>query len=76
MLALPGPVFLALAYRLSAYQGVMAARAAEQEAESPPGPQEPPPGRAAPAAQVTPRAVLQNDAAFAGIFSFGHAAIH
>ena len=71
MLSLPGPVFFALAYRLSAYQGVMAARAAEQEAESPPGPQEPPPRRAAPAEQVTPKAVLQTDSAFKGIFSFG-----
>ena len=26
MLSLPGPVFFAFAYRLSAYQGVMAAR--------------------------------------------------
>jgi hypothetical protein len=71
MLALPGPVFFSLAYRLSAYQGVMAARAAEQEADSPSGPQEPPPRRAAPAEQVTPKVVLQTDAAFRGVFSFG-----
>ena len=71
MLALPGPVFFALAYRLSAYQGVMAARAAEQEQESTSGPQEPPPRRAVPAEQVTPKVVLQTDSAFRGIFSFG-----
>jgi hypothetical protein len=71
MLALPGPVFFAFAYRMSAYQGVMAARAAEQEAESPSGPQEPPPRRTAPAEQVTPKVVLQTDSAFRGVFSFG-----
>ena len=37
MLALPGPVFFSLAYRLSAYQGVMALRAAEQEQDDAPG---------------------------------------
>jgi hypothetical protein len=73
MLALPGPVFFALAYRMSAYQGVMAARAAEQEAEQSPQPHAQPERRAAPAEQVTPRAVLQTDAAFAGIFSFSEA---
>lgn len=71
MLSLPGPVFFSLAYRLSAYQGVMALRAAEQEPETAPGPQEPPPRRAAPVEQVTPKAVLQHDAAFKGVFSFG-----
>ena len=72
MLALPGPVFFALAGRLSAYQGVMAARAAEQEAETGPTPQGHAEPRApAPADAPTPRAVLQNDAAFKGIFSFG-----
>lgn len=76
MLALPGPTFFALAYRLSAYQGVMALRAAEQEAESAPSsPEAPQPHPQAPE-QVTPRAVLESDAAFRGIFSFGHARIH
>jgi hypothetical protein len=73
MLALPGPVFFALAYRMSAYQGVMAARSAEQEADESPTPQAQPERRTAPPEQVTPRAVLQNDSAFAGIFSFGSA---
>ena len=73
MLALPGPVFFALAYRLSAYQGVMAARAAEQEDGDPPEPQAQPQRRAQASEQVTPRAVLQHDAAFAGIFSFSEA---
>ena len=73
MLSLPGPVFFALAYRLSAYQGVMALRAAEQEAEESPEPQAQAQRRAAPSEQVTPKAVLQNDAAFAGIFSFSEA---
>jgi hypothetical protein len=71
MLALPGPTWLALAYRLSAYQGVMALRAAEQDREDAPGAPGAPPGRAEAPEQVTPKAVLQNDAAFAGIFSFG-----
>jgi hypothetical protein len=71
MLSLPGPVFFSLAYRLSAYQGVMAARAAEQEDGEAPGPQEPPPRRTAPAEQVTPKVVLQTDSAFRGVFSFG-----
>ena len=76
MLALPGPVFFAFAYRMSAYQGVMAARAAEQEDDGPRAAQEPPPRRTAPDEQVTPKVVLQTDAAFKGIFSFGHAAIY
>ena len=71
MLSLPGPVFFSLAERLYLYPGVMAARAEEQEAESPSGPQEPPPRRAPPAEQVTPKVVLQTDSAFKGIFSFG-----
>jgi hypothetical protein len=72
--SLPGPVFFALAHRLSAYRGVMALRAAEQEAETAPDVPGPPPGRAEAPEQVTPKAVLQNDAAFAGIFSFGEMA--
>jgi hypothetical protein len=69
MLSLPGPVFFALAYRLSAYQGVMAARAAERE-DAPEAPGEPERRTALPE-QVTPRVVLQTDPAFKGIFSFG-----
>jgi len=76
MLSLPGPVFFAFAYRLSAYQGVMAARAAEQERDDAPEAPGQPEGRMAPVEQVTPRVVLQTDPAFKGIFSFGHAAIH
>ena len=71
MLALPGPVFFSLAYRLSAYQGVMALRAAEQEQEDAPDAPGAPQRRMPPPEQVTPKAVLQYDSAFKGIFSFG-----
>lgn len=71
MAALPGPVFYALAERLSAYQGVMAARAAAQEAGTPAQPQRAAEPRQVPAGPVTPTAVLKYDKAFAGVFSFG-----
>ena len=69
MLSLPGPVFFGLAYRLSAYQGVMALRAAEQDQERAPEAPGAPPGPVEVPEQAAPRAVLQNDAAFKGIFS-------
>lgn len=68
---LDGPTFCRMAYRLTAYTGVMAARvaAAQQEAE----PRSAPPPAASAACEINPgtRATLMADPAFAGIFSFG-----
>lgn len=68
--ALPGPVFYALAERLAAYQGVMAARVAAEAEDAPAQPQPAAHPRRPPAGQVTPTAVLKYDSAFAGVFSF------
>ena len=76
MLALPGPVFFALAYRMSAYQGVMAARAAEEEADSGPSPQAAAEPRAqGPVVQPT-EADLMRDPVFGKIFGFSKASDH
>lgn len=69
--ALPARAFFALAERLSAYQGIVAARAAIQAAEEDPEPSGLPERRETPSDQVTPRAVLEADSAFRGVFSFG-----
>lgn len=74
MTVLPGPVFFKLAYRLTAYRGVMRELALAEEHD------EQPPARPAPAAapggrrMVQPdRAALESEPAFNGIFSFGTA---
>ena len=68
--ALPARAFFALAERLSAYQGIVAARAAVQAAEEDLEPQGLYERRETPPDQVTPRAVLETDSAFRGVFSF------
>ena len=74
-------MFFRLAFRLTAYQGVMRERAigqARQEQEGPRAPAQsgyqPTPGRQP--RQVVPgtKVALQAEPAFAGIFSFGTAA--
>lgn len=69
--ALPARAFFALAERLSAYQGIVSARAAIQAAEEDLEPSGPYESREPPPDQVTPRAVLESDSAFKGVFSFG-----
>ena len=72
---LPGPTFFKLAWRMSAYAGVMQSRAQEAQDESRPASpaQEPFTYGTARQDEVNPgtRATLMAEPAFKGIFSFG-----
>jgi hypothetical protein len=80
---LDGPAFFKLAYRMTAYRGVMRELAiAEQQDDEPrpappaaaPAPAPPPPPAGGGVNMVAPtRAALQSEPAFNGIFSFGTA---
>jgi hypothetical protein len=68
-----GPTFFKIAYRLSAYAGVMAARHMAEREEQPHAAVAAPATYAAPQQDINPgtRATLMADPAFQGVFSFG-----
>ncbi|MGA5820805.1 hypothetical protein ACPC54_23430 [Kitasatospora sp. NPDC094028] len=69
---LDGPAFLRLAWRMTAYEGVMRARAAATQHNDPETSPRMAPGRRE---EINPgtRTALMADPAFAGLFSYGDA---